>query len=124
MVNLFSLQACYMDNLHSTLTIHIISILHAQPILHNYSLYYCHANGHPSLLLPSTLTPFYSDTLHYIFPALTPFYMDKILSTLSPIFKVMQLGCSCVEDLDRCVWCPAGVCTGYTAVCVVFMMRW
>jgi len=40
------------------------------------------------------------------------------------MFKVMQLGCNWVVDLDQCVWCPTGVCTGYTAVCLVFMMRW
>jgi len=37
---LSSLQQNYLDNLHSTLTFHIKSILYVQHILHHYSLHY------------------------------------------------------------------------------------
>jgi len=67
---LSSLELCYMDNLHSALTLHVISSLHAQPKLHCYSLYYCHDNRYPTLHLPQTLTPFYLDILHYVYPML------------------------------------------------------
>jgi len=40
------------------------------------------------------------------------------------MFKVMQRGCSLVVDLDQYVWCPIGVCSGYTALSIDFILMW
>jgi len=46
---LSSLQQNYMDNLHFTLTLHINTILHSQPIIRHYYLYYPHAAWTPNI---------------------------------------------------------------------------
>jgi len=68
-----------MDALHFLHNLYSI----AQPILHQYSLHYCFLHDHPTVHLPSTLTPFYMDVLLSV---LSPFYMCNILYALSAFY--------------------------------------